>query len=71
MRWLIRNASTSVIDFYSPVNSVSLNTWQYIVVKKEGGVFSMFLNGIMVNSQTNLLPLSNIPYNLWIGARNI
>lgn len=70
IRWLIRNTVTSIIDFYSPVNSVSLNTWQHIVVKREWNVFSMFINGVLVNSQTSALALSNTPYDLWIGARN-
>ena len=47
--------------------SVNNNIWHHILGVKDGNKYSIYVDGILENTQTNTYPMNGSPYNLHIG----
>lgn len=70
-----RNLFVRVLDERKGVNSVvlftttqslNLNTWYNIVLTKSGGTYTLYIDGVMVNTATTTAELGNV--SVFIGA---
>lgn len=68
LRWLIRDASTTILDISSNQNLIP-GKWYHAVATRNGSTFTLYLNGTTQTTGTSGTAMPNIAYAVNIGRR--
>lgn len=62
------NAGTAWISLSGPLTGISLNAWHHVAVCENGGLFYLFVDGILVDSDWTSYRLGNYTGTVYIGG---
>jgi len=71
LRWLIRNASGTLLDIYN-TSTFSANQWYHVAATRQGTYFKLFVNGVLERTSSSIsTSLEDYAYPFFIGNRDV